>query len=268
MTIVAREEAMAALDAAFHGIVGVADSLAPEEWAMPTACPGWSVQDHLSHVIGIESVLLGRPQPAVALPDELPHVRNELGRSNEIWVESLRSATPDEVLDELRSVIAERRTALAGMDQAGFDAEAITPTGPDTYGRFMRIRVMDIWFHEQDIREAVGRPGHLEGPAAETALLEATLPLGFVVGKRAAAPAGSTVRFELTGPMARRVDIEVSDRARIVDGLTGEPTVTLTVSGHHFTRLAGGRGADAGGVEITGDTALGERIVAALGYMI
>ena len=68
------------------------------------------------------------------------------------------------MLADLREVIAERRAALAGMDQAAFDAESFTPAGPDTYGRFMRIRVMDMWMHEQDIREAVGRPGHERGP--------------------------------------------------------------------------------------------------------
>ena len=268
MTTVAREDAITALDAAYDGFVGLAEGLAPDEWSLPTACPGWSVQDNVSHVIGIESLLLGRPDPDVSLPDDLPHVRNDFGRANEVWVESFRSWPPDEVLGELRAVVAERRAALATMDQADFDADALTPAGPDTYGRLIRIRVMDIWMHEQDIREAVGRPGHVDGPAAATALLETTLPLGYVVGKRASAPAGSTVRFELTGPMARRVDIEVAERARLVDGLAGEPTTTLTVAGHHFTRLVGGRGADPELVAITGDTSLGERVVASLGYLI
>ena len=68
----------------------------------------------------------------------------------------------------------------------------------------MRIRVMDMWFHEQDIREAVGEPGHLAGPGARRrALAEVVAALGYVVGKRVGAPAGTTVRFELTGPVAR-----------------------------------------------------------------
>ena len=45
--------------------------------------------------------------------------------------------------------------------------------------------------------------------------------LGFVVGKRAGAPAGSRVRFELTGPMSRRIDVEVGDRAQVVDAMDG-----------------------------------------------
>jgi uncharacterized protein (TIGR03083 family) len=154
------------------------------------------------------------------------------------------------------------------MDQAAFDQESFTPAGPDTYGRFMRIRVMDMWTHEQDIREAVGRPGHLDGRAPATALDEVSAALGYVVGKKAAAPAGSTVRIELTGPLARRIDIEVGDRARVVDALAGEPTTTLTVPGDHFMRLVGGRGADPGGVTVEGDATLGEAVVANLAYMI
>ncbi len=113
------------------------------------------------------------------------------------------------MLADLRDTIAERRAGLRGMDQAAFDAEAFTPAGPDSYGRFMRIRVMDMWMHEQDVRAVVGRPGHEEGLAPQAALDEMTGALGFVVGKRAGAPSGSHVRFELTGPMTRRIDVEV-----------------------------------------------------------
>ena len=67
----------------------------------------------------------------------------------------------------------------------------------------MRIRAFDCWLHEQDIRDAVGRPGGEEGPAAEAALDEIAAALGYVVGKKAGAPQGSRVRFELTGPAAR-----------------------------------------------------------------
>ena len=268
MTTVDRDQAVAALDEAFDAVVALAEGLAPTDWDRPTACPGWSVKDNVSHVIGIESMLLGRPSPEDTLPDDLPHVRNDFGRVNEVWVEAYRQRPPAEVLSELRAVIAARREALAGMDQAAFDRDSFTPAGPDTYGRFMLIRTMDIWFHDQDIREALGRPGHLEGLAPDAVLDEVSRSIGYVVGKRAGAPPGSSVRFDLTGPMARRIDVDVTDRARVVDALAGEPTVTLTVPGAHFTRLVGGRGADPQMVEIAGDTALGGAVVANLGFMI
>ena len=268
MTIVDRDAVVAALDEQFDAVVAIADDLGADDADRPTACPGWSVKDHLSHIVGTEAMLLGRDNPQVDLPDDLPHVRNDIGRFNEAWVEWYRPRPPTEVASDLRQVVDERRRALAGMDQAAFAEDSFTPAGPDTYGRFMRIRVMDMWTHEQDIREALDRPGHLEGLAPAMALDEVSTALGYVVGKKAAAPAGSAVRIELTGPLARRIDIEVGDRARIVDALAGEPTTTLTVPGDHFMRLVGGRGADPGRVSVEGDPALGAAIVGNLAFMI
>ena len=272
MRIVDRDQAVATLDEAYDAVVAVAEGLTPDEWALPTACPGWSVQDNVSHIIGIEAMLAGRPAPDVALPDDLPHVRNDMGRANEQWVESYRGRPPHEVLDDLRGIISERRTALAAMDQVAFDEEASTPAGPDTYGRLMRVRVMDQWFHEQDVREATGHPGGLEGLVPQVVLDEVTAALGYAVGKKAGVGAGASVRFELTGPIARRIDVEVTDRARVVDGLRGTPTVTLTLPGDRFLRIAGGRLGDAdpvdGSVEISGDRALGEQVLRGMAYMI
>ena len=105
------------------------------------------------------------------------------------------------------------------MTQDDFDAPAMTPAGQDTYGRFMRIRVMDQWFHEQDVREAVGRPGHLDGLAPEATLAEVAA-VARLRGRQEgrACPKGSSVRFVLTGPVSGAVDVEVGDRARVVDG--------------------------------------------------
>ena len=95
------------------------------------------------------------------------------------------------------------------MSDEQWDEVGFTPAGPDTYGRFMRIRVFDQWMHELDIRDAIGAAGGDGGPAAEVALDEMASAMGYVVGKKAGAPTGSRVRFELTGPAARRIDVEV-----------------------------------------------------------
>ncbi|HEX6237122.1 MAG TPA: maleylpyruvate isomerase family mycothiol-dependent enzyme [Acidimicrobiales bacterium] len=272
MTKVDRARIVAALDEEWDTLLALGDGLSDDEWGLPTACPGWSVRDNLSHCLGTEAMLLGRSNPDIDLPDDLPHVRNDLGRINEVWVESYRSRPPAELMDDFRAVVAERRAALAAMDDAEFEAESWTPAGRDTYGRFMRIRVMDQWMHEQDMREAVGRPGHLEGLAPEAALDEVVGLLGYVVGKRAAAPAGSSVRFELTGPMSRRVDVDVSDRARVVDALAGEPGATITLPGARLMRLVGGRVQDhrerADGVQVGGDQTLAQQVLDNLAVMI
>jgi hypothetical protein len=100
---------------------------------------------------------------------------------------------------------------------------------------------MDQWFHEQDVREAVGRPGHLDGLAPEVVLDELTAAIGYVIGRKAEVPEGTSVRIDLKGPMSHRWDVVVTDRARVVDWMKDEPTVTITMPGATFCRVVGGR---------------------------
>jgi hypothetical protein len=41
--------------------------------------------------------------------------------------------------------------------------------------------------------------------------------------------------------MSHTLDIRVTDRARVVDQLAGDPTITVTMPGATFCRLVGGR---------------------------
>jgi uncharacterized protein (TIGR03083 family) len=214
-------------------------------------------------------MLLGEPTPAIEIdPASLPHVRNDIGALNEAWVIAMADRDPADVLDGLRTRVARRLEAIDAMTDEEWATESFTPAGPDTLGRLLRIRVMDIWMHEQDIREAVGRPGNETGPIVDLVLDEMQAALGFVVGKRAGAPDGSSVTFDLTGDRGRQVHVAVEGRAAVVDALPGAATVTLTMPMLTFTRLAGGRRAEADDATVTGDEALGRRVLANLGFMI
>src|SRR5581483_11127254 len=102
-----------------------------------------------------------------------------------------------DVLESFRAITTDRRDALTKMSGDDWDAVTMTPTGPDSYGRFMRIRVFDCWMHEEDMRVALGRPpsdDELAGPAASLAVDEIAATMGYVVGKLAKAPAGSRIQ--------------------------------------------------------------------------
>ena len=96
----------------------------------------------------------------------------------------------------------------------------------------------------------------------------------FVVGKQAGCPEGTAVRFEVSGPGhdARAFTVAVEGgRARPV-GDEVSPLVTLSLSGVDFTRLGCGRATAAqleaaGGVAVTGDAALGRRVLGAMNFM-
>jgi len=135
----------------------------------------------------------------------------------------------------------------------------------------MQIRAFDCWMHEQDIRAALGTPGDESGMAVEVSLDEMETAMGFVVGKKAGAPEGASVTFDLTGDTSRRVHVLVDGRAAVVPQLPGPATATLSMPVIVFTRLAGGR-ADAAGlsglVTISGDDELGRRVLDQLAYTI
>jgi uncharacterized protein (TIGR03083 family) len=269
-TVVPKDQTIDALAEVWGRLDELLSGLDEASWSAPTCLPGWDVKAVAAHLIGTESMLLGESTPDVEIdPAEYIHVRNDMGRINEAWVASMADLAPVELLIRFRDHTARRLEVLRATDQAAWDAEGFTPVGNDTYGRFMRVRTFDSWIHEQDIRDAVGSPGGEEGDAARAALDEMEAALGYVVGKRAGAPAGSSVTFELTGPAGRTLHVEVADRARVVDALPGPATVTLTMPAGVFARMAAGRGdpaALADEVTMEGDAELGRQILANMRY--
>ncbi len=243
--------------------------LTPEEWLMSTACPGWTVEDQLAHIVGTESMLAGDPTPPGEATDPAAHVRNDIGRANEQWVTALRRSNPTELLEKFRSVTRRRLEALRARTEAQWDEPSWTPVGQATYRRFMQIRVFDSWVHEQDMRRALGQPGHGDGPAAEQAIDEIERALGYVIGKRAGAPDGSSVTINLTGPVTRSIHVVVDGRAAVVATLPEPAFVTLRLSSDTFAALACGRVDPAEvAIGIDGDQPLGQRIATNLAFTI
>jgi uncharacterized protein (TIGR03083 family) len=261
------------LEQVWTSIGELGDTLSEDEWKRATDVPGWSVQDNLAHITGLESDLLGREATRRELPDDLPHVKNEIGRSNEMAVEARRGLTGAEALAEFRDVTGERLAVLRGYEPDEFAAESWTPVGPGTVRDLLPFRVFDSWVHEQDMRRAVGRPGHFDTPAAAASFERIVAPMGYVVGKKAAAPDGATVVFDLGRPMERTLAIGVEGgRAKPIDPVPADPTVRLTMDAETFVRLGCGRIDPAaavadGAVRIEGDDALGHRVVESMNFL-
>jgi uncharacterized protein (TIGR03083 family) len=262
------------LDEAWTSISELCGELDEAMWDLPTDLPGWSVKDNLSHIVGTERTMRGDDAPDIDVSG-VAHVRNPVGAMNEMWIESLRPCTGAEVLAAFDQLRAERIAELRGLPRERFDEEGWTPAGQAPYREFLRIRAFDSWMHEQDIRRATGRPGHLSGPVADHALDRCALAMGFVVGKRAGAPDGTSVRFDITGEAGRTIVVVVEGRARLVDAdeAPDPPTVRLTTDVETYCCLGGGRWdpdrvLSDGGITIEGDRDLGESVVRSLNFMI
>jgi uncharacterized protein (TIGR03083 family) len=260
------------LSSVWSSIADLCRDLDDAKWDRVTDCPGWTVKDNVAHMIGTERMLMGEQANASA-PDDAAHVRNDIGRANEQWVESYRAQPGRDVLAAFEAVTAQRLEQLRALTPEEWDKEGFTPEGPGPYRQFMSIRVFDCWFHEQDIREALDRPGDLEGAVADLSIGRIERGLPYVVGKKAGAPQGTTVVFDVTGNPRVTVPIAVEGRAAVLDAVPADPTARLELDRRTYARLAGGRwdGARArrdGQVGITGDRELGDRIVDNMAFTI
>ncbi|HNP56619.1 MAG TPA: maleylpyruvate isomerase family mycothiol-dependent enzyme [Gordonia sp. (in: high G+C Gram-positive bacteria)] len=261
-------DAIAALVEEWAALRSLVDGLSDEQLAAASVLPGWSNADIVAHVIGTESLLAGRPVPDhdVAGRD---HIRNPIGELNEKWLEELRGHDRAALLSGFDAITAERAAALAAMSDEELAAPAMTPAGPSTYGRFMRIRVFDCWIHELDLRDGLGLDPPTTARPAAIAVDEASASLPYVLAKRVGVPRGTTVVIELDGLVERAIGVEVAERASLVPVGSTPADVALAVDTCAFFRLIGGRrDADPSAVTVTGDAELGEQIATHLAYTI
>jgi uncharacterized protein (TIGR03083 family) len=269
-----KSEVLSGLFATWDNLDRLLTGLSEQRWQTQTPLPGWSVHNVVAHIIGTESVLQGVSTPDADIDvSTLAHVRNDVGVANECWIRHLSAESGGDLHQRFRTLTADRRKRLTEMSVGDWNAPTLTPVGPDSYGRFMRVRVFDCWMHEHDIRDALDEPASdadLTGPAARLTLDEMVTSMGYVVGKLGKAPDGSRVAIELTGPLARTIRVAVDGRAQLVDDFGGQqPTATIRLDGVLFTRLAGGRAEPgAGGIQLSGDQEVASRIVEHLNYTI
>lgn len=270
-THVRYEEVVPVLLAQFDAVRELAEGFGESDWNTPTCLPGWTVKDVLSHLYGTEAMLLG-DKPPEADVSSMAHIKNSTGQFNELWVESLRTVPGSEVLKRFTDVTASRRGELEAMTQDDMDKSSWTPAGADeTYGRFMRIRHMDFFLHELDMRDALGLAERNAPEAVSLALEEPAAALGYIVGKKAGMPDGSRVLISVRDP-DRDWAVTVDGKARVVEALEGEPTASIELPATLFLRLAGGRtdadpfiGKD---LKLGGEEAAARQLAGGLAYMI
>ena len=263
--VVMSRELAQMMEQAWSSFEEVASQLGPGEWDLPTDCPAWTVRDQVAHVNGIEATRLGRPH-APGEPIKAPHVRNDMGALNEREIEYRRSNTPEQLLEELRDVTGERAKFLAGLSDEEWEQETQGVLGRVPMAEVIKVRILDVFYHEQDLRVAVGRPGHMNGDVARFVFERMAAAMPFVVGKRAQAAEGQSVVFEV-GPPGETFAIGMSGgRGGALPDAPASPTARLSMDCETFLRLCGGRWSpgrveEEGRLTIDGDRDLAGRIL-------
>jgi uncharacterized protein (TIGR03083 family) len=139
-------------------------SLSADDWNKPTACSRWSVKDITSHLLGGEVGILSRKRDGYAYSgsDSIgwADLVTLINRLNDSWVKATSRMSP-RVLCELMQLTGEQVCdyfmsldpyAIGGpVDWAGSEP---APVWLDLAREYT-----ERWHHQQQIREAVGKPG-------------------------------------------------------------------------------------------------------------
>ncbi len=233
------------VDAWTHSIEAISELVAPlpeSEWSRQTDCPGWSVRDVVSHVIGFETEALGDPRPIHALPSDLFHLRDDFTRYAEVHVDVRRCHTAPEMTSELEYTIIRRSRQLRNESRRP-DTEVRWLMGRQaTLEEVLRSRAFDVWAHEQDLRRALRAPGNLGSPGSAVAR-DALVPLLPGVVEAIGARPYSAFVFDVHGEQEFMRTVRVSGEGEIsIDGSVSlGPTVTLTLDWQTFVLLTCGR---------------------------
>jgi uncharacterized protein (TIGR03083 family) len=147
-----------------ESLLAVLSSLTAEDWEKPTSCPRWSVKDIATHLLGGELGILSRKRDAYAYSgspiktwDELVSLIDNL---NDIWVKAANRLSPRVLRDLLKyggEQVCEYFNSLdpyaigGPVDWAG--------PGPAPVWLDLARELTERWHHQQQIRDAVGKPG-------------------------------------------------------------------------------------------------------------
>jgi uncharacterized protein (TIGR03083 family) len=227
-------------DAWTHSIEAISELVQPlveGEWNRATPCPGWSVRDIVSHIIGMECEMLGDPRPIHSLPRDLYHVRSDFARYMEMQVDVRRHHTGPEMTAELEYTLIRRARQLRNENRSP-DTLIRAPLGAEqSLELAYRMRAFDVWCHEQDLRTALG------------------------------VPPNTAVVFDVHGPVEflRTVRVDADGRGTVDGAPSLGPAVTIAMDWETYVRLACGRvrpAAVADRVKVEGDMELAGAILA------
>jgi uncharacterized protein (TIGR03083 family) len=151
-------------------LAGALSQLSSEEWATPSRCEGWSVQDVAEHLAGVNQFWLlsigaglrGEPTRLLASfdPVTVPAA----------MVERARGASPATTLEKLAANNADLNALLGSMSESDWAKPAEAPPGHIAVRAVCAHALWDAWIHERDVLLPLGHDQQIEPDEVATAL--------------------------------------------------------------------------------------------------
>jgi uncharacterized protein (TIGR03083 family) len=157
-----------------------------EQWAAPSRCEGWTVQDVVDHLVGtnqfwaisITSGLAGEPTRYLAAFDPVATPAQMVAATD---------TSPAETLERFMATTGQLAGAVAGLDGDGWATLAEAPPGHVAVSLVVLHALWDSWVHERDVLLPLGLV-----PAEEPDEIAGSLTYASAIGPTLLACGGST----------------------------------------------------------------------------
>lgn len=197
-------------------LIDLLKDLPPDEWQRTTACAPWLVRDVVAHLLGNDLSRLARtrdghtgnsPQPGEPLP-------TFIHRFNQDWVAAASRVSPAMLVDLFDTTSPQVLRMWRDLDLDALGGP-VSWAGPDPAPLWLDCArdFTEYWVHQQQIRDATGRPD-TGGPTVVHTVLD-------------------TFLRALPHTLAHREDVEGTVLTVEVDG-PGGGTWSWRRSGHHW----------------------------------
>jgi uncharacterized protein (TIGR03083 family) len=174
-------------------LADILSGLDEDQWAAPTRCDQWSVQDVISHLIGTNQFwaismaagVAGEPTRFLATFDPVATPPR--------MVEGMRAMSSSDVLAQYVETVDALAEVVGGLDDGSWTVPAEAPPGHVPMHAVALHALWDAWIHERDIVLPLG----LE-PVVEDDEVAGSLVYAAALGPAFLASRGSTRRGRLS----------------------------------------------------------------------
>jgi len=251
-------------------------SLTPDEWKKPTVAKLWTVKDVAAHLLDTSlrtlsiarDSYMGDPPGNIQSPADLINYLNKL---NAEWVSASKRISPAVLIGLLEASNKEQYDYMSSLDpfesalfSVGWAGETISANWFNTAREYT-----EKWHHQQQIREAVGKPGimteELYHPFLDTFMR--ALPFTY---RNTPAPEGTVLQFTLTGTGGGDWYLVKQDNWELIQTPPAPPAAHTTIDGAIAWKLfsKSWRRMDVQEyVNITGDQLLGDVVLDMISVM-
>jgi uncharacterized protein (TIGR03083 family) len=246
--------------------------LSAEDWQRPTSCALWSVKDVALHLLGGEIGILSRKRDGYVLAgdpikswEELVALINHL---NDLWVKATRRISPRVLCDLLGLVGPQVGEYFQSLDPAAIGGP-VDWAGPDPAPVWLDLarEYTERWHHQQQIRDAVGRPG-LKQPKFFAPVLDTFVRALPHTYRNVDAADGTLLSLTISGDSGSQWFL-LREKAQwnlyldVTRNAQAEVTIPQEVAWRLFTKGISQREAQAS-VKVTGEQALGQPVLGML----